>query len=598
MFIVPSSDIQHSISPNLPPPTLHLAYEFNHFPFDPHAKSRVACDPFKYMFGTIRKHQSWLWFLIIAVMILGMIVWTNNSGSNGRGGAGNFGSIDNKAISPTEMQQAENDATLMYLVQSRPHQWPEAGSQFDLTVRAYQQLYLQRRLNEYNIHGDPAAAARLANGILANWEEGQSISMDQFLGLLKNRGMNAEDFEHFLEGYIALQQLETVVGLSGKVVTPQEIHTLYVEQYQELSADAVFFSASNSLAKIPAPTPEALGNFYTNQQATYREPDKMQLSYVFYNVTNFMPQAEQSLGTNLNREVDSNMAQIGTNISRLGKTVDEARAKLRELLIQRTAESNALVAAKSFYEEVVGKQTNLLQNLEAVAKSKNLEVKVTKPFDKEYGPSEINLGGSYPVSSFFDLTPEDPMVPSPVGGMDGVYVMALNKFIPSHIPSLNEIKSRVEEDYKFSQALRIAQVNGQSFAQTVTNEMAHGKTFEQTCEATRMTPVNMSPFSRATARIPEVEDRADVNEFKNVAFGTPVGGVSRFIETPEGGFVLHVKQHLPVDEAKMKTQLPEFSNLVRERRQNEAFNIWFSQGWSKELTSGGLREIQALHKQQ
>jgi hypothetical protein len=568
----------------------------DHFPFDPHGKSRVACDPFNIMFGTIRKHQSWLWFIIIGVMILGMIVWTNNS-SNGRRATGNFGSIDNKAISPTEMQQAENDATLMYLVQTHPHQWPESGSQFDLTRQSYQRLYLQRRLDEYNIHGDPAAAARLANLILANWDEGQSISMDQFLQLLKTRGMTAEDFEHFLEGDIAIQQLETVVGLAGKVVTPDEIHSLYVEQYQELAVDAVFFSASNSLPKIPAPTPQALGNFYTNQMATYREPDKMQLSYVYYNVTNFMPQAEQLLGTNLDREVDNAMARVGTNISRLGKTTEEARTKVREILIQQVAGSNALVQAKSLYKEVVDKQTNYLENLNAVAKSKGLEVKVTKPFDKEYGPSEINLGGSYPVSSFFDLTPEDPMVPSPVAGVDGVYVMALNKFIPTHIPPLDEIKSRVEEDYKFSQALRIAQVNGQSFAQTVTNEMAHGKTFAQTCEATRITPVAVTPFSRATARISEVEDRADVNEFKNIAFGTPIGGVSRFIETPEGGFVLHVKQLLPVDDAKMKTQLPEFSNLVRERRQSEAFNIWFSQGWGREL-GNGLRDIQALHKQQ
>jgi hypothetical protein len=299
--------------------------------------------------------------------------------------------------------------------------------------------------------------------------------------------------------------------------------------------------------------------------------------------------------------VNNAMARVGTNISRLGKTMEEARTKVREILIQQVAESNALASAKSLYNEVANKQTNYLENLAAAAKSKGVEVKVTKPFDKEYGPSEINLGGNYPISSFFDLTPDEPMVPSPVPGVDGAYVMALNKFIPSRIPPLSEIKSRVEDDYKLAQALRIAQVNGQSFAQTVTNELAHGKTFAQTCAATRLTPVEVAPFSRATTRLPEVEDRADVNEFKNVAFSTPVGGVSRFIEptreNPEGGFVLHVKQRLPIDEAKMKTQLPEFSNAVRERRQNEAFNIWFSQGWSRELNNG-LREIQALHKQQ
>ena len=550
------------------------------------------------MFGTIRKHQSWLWFLIIGVMILGMIVWTNNSGSGNRGGAGNFGSIDNKAITAAEMRQAENDATLNYLVQTRPHQWPDnAGSQFDLTRQAYQQLFITRKMNEYNIHADPDAAARLAHLILGQWDEGQAISTENFLQILKQKGLKVEDFEHFLESYVGLRQLESVVGISGKVVTPAEIQTLYTSEYQELSVDAVFFSASNSLAKIPDPTPQALGSFYTNQQANYREPDQMQLSYVYYNVTNFMPQAEQQIGTNLNRQVDDAMARVGTNFTRLGKTAEEARAKVREILLQQVAETNANAMANSLEQEVLDKKTNVLENLAAIARTKGLEVKVTKPFDKEYGPSEINLGENYPVASLFELGPDEPLLPA-IKGMDGVYVIAFNKLIPSHIPPLSEIHSRVEKDFKFAQALRIAQVNGQSFAQTATNEMAHGKTFAQTCEATRNTPVQVPPFSRGTTRLTEVEDQGvDLNQFRGVAFGTPVGSVSRFVETPEGGFVVHVKQQLPLDEAKMKTQLPEFSNVVRERRQNEAFEIWFGTGWSQEL-SRGLRDIQGLHKQQ
>src|SRR6185295_1613048 len=112
-----------------------------------------------------------------------------------------------------------------------------------------------------------------------------------------------------------------------------------------------------------APTPDVLGQFYTNQLATYREPDKMQLSYVYYNVTNFMPQAEQQLGTNLNHELDVNLASIGTNFTQLGKTAEEARTKLRELIVQQTALSNAYELARSLRNDVAAKQTNYLENL-------------------------------------------------------------------------------------------------------------------------------------------------------------------------------------------------------------------------------------------
>ncbi|HWC58208.1 MAG TPA: SurA N-terminal domain-containing protein [Verrucomicrobiae bacterium] len=553
------------------------------------------------MFGTIRKHQSWLWFLIIGVTILGMVVWTNQTGTgNGQRGAGHFGSIDNKAITATEMQQAQNEAALMYLV--RTHEWPDnAGARFNLERESYQRLFLLRKVAEYDIHVDADATAQLADLILRQFGQGQAVPMETFVDqVLKQKGMTAEDFQHFVEHDIAIQQLASVIGLSGKLVTPAEIQTLYVQEYQELAVDAVFFSASNNLAKVQAPTPEALGHFYTNQQAAYREPDQMQVSYVFFNVTNFMAQAEQQLGTNLNRTVDEAFTRIGTNISRLGKTPEEARAKVRELIVEETAISNANSKAVAFENEVIAKQPShpSLEDLAAVAKEKGLEVKVTKPFEKEYGPGELDLGSSYPVASLFNLNADDQrFVESPIRGADGVYVVAFNKLIPSHIPSLQEIHSRVEADYKFSQALRIAQINGQVFAQTATNELAHGKTFAQTCDATRVTPIAVPPFSLSTERLPEVEDHVDdLNTFKGTAFGTPVGGVSHFVETHDGGFVVHVKQRLPVDQTKMAAQLPEFSNAVRQRRESEAFNIWFGQGYGAELNRG-LRDFPSLRRQ-
>ena len=76
------------------------------------------------MFGTIRKHQSWLWFIIIAVMVLSMIVWQNQLGKNGNGqsATGNFGSIYDKAITAAEYTSAQNEASLEFL--TRYKQWP------------------------------------------------------------------------------------------------------------------------------------------------------------------------------------------------------------------------------------------------------------------------------------------------------------------------------------------------------------------------------------------------------------------------------------------------------------------------------------------
>ena len=42
----------------------------------------------------------------------------------------------------------------------------------------------------------------------------------------------------------------------------------------------------------------------------------------------------------------------------------------------------------------------------------------------------------------------------------------------------------------------------------------------------------------------------------------------------------------------MKAQLPEFANAVRQRRQSEAFNLWFGQEAGK-----AMRDFPALRKQ-
>ena len=550
------------------------------------------------MFGTIRKHQSWLWFIIIAVMVISMVVWQNQLGKNGngQGGSGNFGSIDNKAITASEFQAVQNETALMYYL--RAGEWPgssTASAGFDLERESYQRLFLLRRLDEYNIHTDSDSVAKLAGVVLRQVGKGENVPMDAFVEqILKPKGISAEDFQHFLEHDLGIQQLVAMVGTSGKLVTPAEIQSLYIQEYQELAVDAVFFSVTNYLAKVPEPGAEALSQFYTNQQATYREPDQMQVSYVFFNATNFMPDAEKQLGTNVNRMAEEAMLRLGTNGLRYGKTAEEAKAKIRELLIHDAAISNANAKAIIFQNELVDKKAT---NLSALAKEKGLEVMVTKPFDKEYGPSELNLGGSYAAANFFQRTAEEPFESEPLPGMDGVYVIAYNKMIPSRIPPLDEIHARVVTDYKNTQAMRLAQMNGRVFSQTATNEIAQGKTFAAICTATRVNPVELPPFSLSTETLPQVEDPSELSTFKQVTFSTPVGKVSNFVLARDGGFVVHVRQRLPIDEAKMKTNLPQFSDAVRQRRQSEAFELWFNREGSEALSKIPLFQQQRTQPQ-
>jgi hypothetical protein len=57
---------------------------------------------------------------------------------------------------------------------------------------------------------------------------------------------------------------------------------------------------------------------------------------------------------------------------------------------------------------------------------------------------------------------------------------------------------------------------------------------------------------------------------------TPVGSASGFQYTADGGYVAYVQSRLPVDEARMNQELPQYTQFVRQSLGNEAFGEWFS----------------------
>ena len=547
------------------------------------------------MFGTIRKHQTWLWVLIIGLMIFGLIQWQNQLGKSGgaeRGG-GTFGAIDGRPITDTEMHQAQKDAVLNYFINTR--EWPDIGAPpagWNQTIESYKQVFLVRKLQQYDIHSDPDLVARYAAVVIQRFgNNGETVPADQFVSqILTPHNISTEDFQRFLEHSLSIQQLAAIVGNSGKLVSPAEIQSLYIHDHQERTADVVFFSASNYMATVSEPALTVLQQFYTNNTNEYALPDQMQLSYVFFNITNFLPQAEKDLGTNLSDEVEAAYRRAGTNALTFGKTPDEAKAKIREFFIRQDAISNAYSKALSFQSEVMAKEPARAENLSATAKEKGLEAKVTEPFDKEYGPGELHLSSNFPATSLFNLSAEDPFPDLPVRGADGVYVVSFDKFIPSHVPSLDQIRSRVLADYKFVQARRTAQVNGSTFAQTIDKGLAQRESFSAICAESKVKPVEVPPFSQSSESVPEVEDHVDLTTFKRFAFDTPVGKASEFLPTSTGGFVVYVREQLPIDPLKMQAELPRFSKSIQQQRENAAFEAWF--GKEANAALGGIPELQ------
>ena len=198
--------------------------------------------------------------------------------------------------------------------------------------------------------------------------------------VLEPRGFGVDDLERFVRHYMGVQELIATIGLSGKLVTPQEIRDLFKREHEEVATAAVFFSASNYLAGVTAP-PDAVMQFYTNRQAAYRIPDRVQVSYVRFDLTNFLAEANQAMArmTNLDLQIEEAYRQGGTNFLREVKaqSLEEAKVKVREARRKEIELQGARKQALEFATPLFDMEPMRAENLDKLAKEKGLVVRVT-----------------------------------------------------------------------------------------------------------------------------------------------------------------------------------------------------------------------------
>lgn len=547
------------------------------------------------MIGTIRKHSAWLWWSIIPLTILSF-VWFMGSGP-GRGGGGGrdggYGSVYGHEITSDAFASARNSLFLSYWQQTG--EWPDKSPSFDrngLEQQIYVRVLLMQKAKSLGIQVTTEAVVNAANEMLrAIGRNGQAVPLQQFEErVLRPEGLSALDFQNFIRSYLTIQQLVQSLGLSGALVTPQEAGLLYDREHQEVSAQAVFFAATNYLAQVKV-TPAAIQDFYAKHMAAYREPDRVAVDYISFEATNFLAQSKAEWAkTNFEETVSSVYAQYGATEFASYKTPEEAKVKIREVLIHNRALTAAAQQARDFVTPLFAMEPVKPENLAALAKQMGLTVHTTAPFSAAYGPEEFMAPPAF-AKTAFQLNADSPYSQA-LQGQDAVYVIALAKQVPSAIPPLEQIRSRVTQDFQEREALALAQREGTNFHAKASAQLAAGNSFPKSSVAAGHAPLELAPFSLSSAEIPGFNGRTEVGQLKQAAFTTPAGRLSNFIPTDEGGFLLFVQALQPVDETKKVSELPQFLSQIRRARQNEAFNAWLQAEAGREL-GGILKELTA-----
>ncbi len=538
-----------------------------------------------------------MWWVIIVAIIITFVYWgsaINGPRGGSRGGRGNFGVINGETISQGNFADAQREVMLAYFF--RTGEWPDGSrknANFDLEREIYYHLLLLQKLKELGIEVSDEAVARTAAERMRVLNRGNPVPLDALVkNVLGPKNLTEKDFQRYIRHDLGIQQLIAVTSLGGNLVTPQEVRAFYEREHQELSVQAAFFPATNYLAGI-AETPQALTNFYELQSAQYRLPERVQVNYVKFAASNFLTEAATQLAqvTNLEALIEAEYQARGTNYYQEAKTPAEAKEKIRALALNEAALSAARKQALAFASELFNRTPVAPETLPVFAKEKGLTALVSPPFDREVPPVGLDVRADF-LRAAFAFAADEPYS-QPLVGSDGVYVISLNKTLPSEIPTFESIRDRVTQDYRFREAILKARQAGLGMYTVATNALAAGKNFAAVCTEANVRPVLPPPFSISSRTIVGIEGRANLSQFKQAAFSTPPGQVSNFTPTSDGGFLVFVQAKLPLDEVRMNADLPEFTRTVRQARKGEAFNEWFRREEEK-----GFRQVPYFHQQQ
>jgi hypothetical protein len=493
------------------------------------------------------------------------------------------GSINGRSISRDEYANAYREAELRYLFSYGD--WPGNDSmsrQSGVMERETRnRMLLVEKLKDLDIHVSESAVAQWIVEAFRDRTDKtfRKDSYDQFVkSTLPGHNLSQSDFERFARHEVGIQHLVALAGTAGKLIPPQEAEALYRRENEERAAEAVFVVSSNFIAQVTADT-NAIATYFTNQQAVYRIPEKLQVTYVKFAASNYLAEADQVIAknTNLNQYVESTYLQRGTNsfkdTNNATLSPAAAKEKIRSELRQGFAMEEANKKAVEFANELF-ELKDKSGALEKLAAAKGLTTQVTEPFAQFETPRNLNVPPAFGQAAA-KLTPESPFAEQLIQAEDAVYIIGLNQRIPSEIPPLDSIRDRVTQDYQNNRALELARAAGRELHAALTNGLAQGKTFEAVAAEKNVTPVVLPPFSRKAGTLAAIPNRADSSQVINTAFQLAPGKVSDFVPTRTGGFVVYVKEIVPVASEKVRAELPEFTKTLRQTRQYEAFSEWF-----------------------
>ena len=263
--------------------------------------------------------------------------------------------------------------------------------------------------------------------------------------------------------------------------------------------------------------------------------------------------------------------------------------------LQSFGEVKASILADLEKQRVADAQEKLADDLESqlrlkpdafedVVRKAGLEPQVSPLF--RYGQAVADLGGGDTFQNLaFQLHKGE--VGTPISVPKGQAIIQLVDIVPEHVPALEEVRARVEEDYRADQSKVLAADKAKQFAaQVKTGD------FAKVAKADGLTTKESKDFTQQDS-VEGVGSGAQLS----AAFTLNPGQTSDVVSLGANSVVFRVVSHTPANNADFAQQRDRITEELLDRKRSLAFEL-YRQNLKRQLMHSGDLKMNATALQQ
>lgn len=387
--------------------------------------------------------------------------------------------------------------------------------------------------------------------IFQNQQTGQfdKNAYNAFVGnFLPRVGMGAKDLENLFAEQVLIEKVSQIPA-QGAVVSEEEIKKAFHLYTDMLTVE--YAAIPRSLSTAPAVTEADAKDYFDRNTEQFRMPEKAIVDYVKFAVADYLAGVEATdemvsgyYENNKQRYLkDPAAAAEGSapEYKPLEEVKDSIAADIKQALARKAAADQADALVSTLSDESM--------TFKSAAEKAGLTIIDNTPaFTLTDTVKGIDPTAPFQRAAFSLVKDETHYYSDPVVGRDFVYVIALNKKLPSFLPSFDVVRDAATESAKIAASEKAYVEKAEQIHTSIKTAIKEGTSFAAAAAKHKLDVKKTEPFNVTS----ELKNEFG-KQIKSASIQLDQGKLADLVSTTDEYLVAYVAEKIPGDES---TALP------------------------------------------